>query len=89
MFHSRGLDWMHHKIYVKDYPNLGHDSYINCTDIYTALDEKDVTKQLLADPTRVKDMLKQDDRLQIIELTAQSKQIAPMDKELIRLAFTF
>ncbi len=70
-------------IKAADHPFLTHDSFIDCSQVITGLDDDTIRQQVLNDLGRVKGELGADAKRAVIQAVASATTITPKHKELI------
>ncbi|MGH7496813.1 MAG: hypothetical protein ACREOO_31075 [bacterium] len=66
-----------------EYEFLEHDSYLDCTVVIDALSLDEIITQLLIDLSRIKGVLNESSRAQILDTVAVSKTLSDVQKLLI------
>lgn len=70
------------------YPFLDHDSYLDCGTVWaTLINTEDIVQQLTKDPTRIKGIIQEYHKSEIVRLTALSRSIEPRRKRIIADGF--
>lgn len=71
------------KIIATDYDFLDRDSYINCADVQTLFSHDEIRAQLLSDIRRIKGMLLESTKREIVRVVQTAKTISPKHKRMI------